>query len=330
MSIHVLAPGLLTTVQDAGRHGHAQIGVGSAGAVDGVALRLANILVGNVDDEAALEITVRGPRLRFERACLIAITGAAIDARCADADVPMWRPVRLRAGAELAFGTIRKGVRAYLAVGGGIAAAKVLGSRSVDVNAGICGRALAAGDVLPTPSASPDPAALQQTADFATYAAVATKWSLDPAPWVQTNVEQPIHVTPGTHFSHLDARSQAALFDTDFSISMDSNRVGYRLEGGKLALREKLELVSAGVVPGTLQLPPNGAPIVLMAEAPTSGGYPRIAHVIATDLPHLAQRRPGDRIRFAQISLEDAQTRYLERERALAALSHSINERLHD
>jgi antagonist of KipI len=334
MSIEVLAPGLLTTVQDGGRFGHAAIGVGTAGAMDAVALRLANALVGNAADAAGLECTLRGPRLRFAHDVLIALTGAAADARCGDRAVPAWRPVALRAGSELAIGTIRRGARAYLAVGGGIGGARVLGSRSRDLNAELGGAALRAGEVLPigTDDGALSPAArasllgrwLRQARD----GVAAAPWSIDPGPWFDADPARPLRAVVGTHFAHLDAASRRALFDAAFRIGADSNRVGLRLEGTRLALEEPLELVSEGVVPGTVQLPPSGDPIVLMAEAPTVGGYPRIAHVIEVDRPRLAQRRPGERVRFVEVSLGEAQTRYLERERALAALDRTIRERL--
>jgi len=329
MSIAVLAPGLLTTVQDGGRRGCANLGVGTAGAMDSVALRLANILVGNVENAQALEITLRGPRLRFDADTLIALTGAPLDAGCGGEAVPMWRPVRLRAGAELALGHLRNGARAYLAVAGGVGVKPQLASCSVDLNGGIGGCALAAGDVLPGP-AEPKSlcASLRDELDAGGAAIAAAKWSLDPAPWFEHASAEPIRVTPGQHFSELDTASQQALLGTAFRIGTDSNRVGYRLAGAQLHVRKPLELVSAGVVPGTLQLPPGGAPIVLMAEAPTTGGYPRIAHVITIDLPRLAQRRPGDNVRFTQISLGEAQTRYLERERAIAALARTVSARL--
>jgi antagonist of KipI len=155
----------------------------------------------------------------------------------------------------------------------------------------------------------------------------AADWSLDPRPWFDSDQQMPIRVIAGTHFPQLDSASQRALFTTVFRIDADSNRVGYRLRGAALALREPSELVSAGVVPGTVQLPPGGNPIVLMAEAPTCGGYPRVAQVIAVDLPRLAQRRPGATVHFAQTSLEEAQTRYLECERLLARIARTVRER---
>ena len=334
MSIRVVSPGLLTSVQDAGRRGHAAIGVGAAGAMDTVALRLANMLVGNAENTAALELTLRGPRLRFESDSLIAITGAEIDAHCGDRALPAWRPLLLRAGSEVVFGSTRHGARAYLAVAGGIDLALVLGSRSTDVNAqlGPIARPLAANDVLPTVAAARAVCAdLWRALDRDRNVAFAAgNWSLDPTPWFGHDAQRPIRAIAGTHFAQLDDASQRALFGASFRVGVDSNRVGFRLEDVPLMLREPLELISAGSVPGTVQLPPGGVPIVLTAEAPSTGGYPRIAQVIAIDQPHLAQRRPGDGVRFAQTDLADAQMRYLERERALAKIAWSVGERLRE
>jgi len=330
VSVRVLAPGLLTTVQDGGRRGHSAIGVGSAGPMDSVSLRLANLLVGNAHDAAALEITLRGPRLRFEHDALIAITGADIEAACGGQPVATWRPVALRAGSEVVFGGTTRGARSYVAWSGGIGQPQVLGSRSADINSGIgahAGRALAPGDVLPAGGGvDVTPALLRRITAGQPVARAA--WSLDPQPWLDLDFRQPVCAIAGAHFGALDAASQRAVFAADFRVGAESNRVGFRLGGTKLALREPLELVSEGVVPGTVQLPPGGDPIILMAEAPTCGGYPRVAQVIAVDLPLIAQRRPGDSLRLTEISLADAQTRYLERERALARLAGDIRQRL--
>jgi len=313
MSVDLLRAGMLTTLQDRGRHGCAMLGVGTAGAMDDVALRLANALVGNAPDAAVLEITLIGPRLRFDQAATIALTGAN------HPDVPMWRTVNVDAGTVLDVGNARHGARAYLAIAGGFVVEHVLGSASTDVNArlgGVDGRPLRDGDRL-----------VVGETHAAAHAPHPT-WSLDPRPWFDDNPATPIRLIRGTHFDAVDAVSRDALFGRGFRIASDSNRVGFRLDGPRLALSAPLELVSEPLTGGTLQLPPGGQPIALMAEHPTIGGYPRIGHVAAVDLPTLAQRRPGDGVRFAEIGLDEAQTRYLEREHALARLIEAIHERL--
>ena len=318
MSVAVLKPGLLTTLQDRGRHGHAALGVGSAGAMDDVALRLANALAGNADDAVALEISAIGPHFRFGADATIALTGAEFDARIDATRIAMWQPVAVRAGAILDVGPVRRGLRGYLAVSGGFAVDRVLDRASTDVNAGLGpldGCALREGDRL-------------------AFGAVKTArrdrvaWSLDPRPWFDADPAHPIRLIRGAHFAALDATSRAARFDGEFRIAAESNRVGLRLDGTRLTLAAPLELVSEPAAFGTVQLPPGGQPIVLMAEHPTTGGYPRIGQVAAIDLPRLAQYRPGSPLRFAAIELDDAQTRYLERERALAKLETWIHARL--
>jgi antagonist of KipI len=329
MSIAVLAPGWQTSVQDGGRHGFAALGVGASGAMDDVSRRLANLLVGNADDAAALEITLRGPRLRFDADCVVALTGATLDG------LPMWRPVAVRSGTEIAFGTMARGAYAYLAVAGGIGGDKIIASRSADIGAGL-GQALAAGDVLPIPGDTQQQSqellrnllARPLTARSDNRGVSPAIWSLNPRPWFELDPHNPIGMIEGAHFTQLTDSARHTLFQATFRIGGDSSRMGLRLREARLELRASLELVSAAVVPGTVQLPPSGDPIVLMAEAPTCGGYPRIGHVPAVELPRLAQCRPGDSVRFAPMSLGAAQTRYLERERALVALARTIRDRL--
>jgi antagonist of KipI len=321
MSIEVVRAGMLTTLQDRGRAGCAMLGVGTAGAMDDVASRLANALVGNEPDAAVLEITLIGPRLRFDEAATIALTGAALPAHIGTRDVAMWQMVDITAGSVLDTGTARHGTRAYLAVSGGFACERVLGSASTDVNArlgGLDGHPLHENDRL-TVGAERRARGTRQRHPT---------WSLDPRPWFDANPATPVRLIRGAHFDALDAASRAALFEREFRIAADSNRVGFRLDGPRLALASALELVSEPLAAGTVQLPPGGQPIALMAEHPTIGGYPRIGHVAAIDLPLLAQRKPGDAVRFAAIGLDDAQTRYLERERELERLIEAVRERL--
>jgi antagonist of KipI len=319
VSIRVIKPGLLSSVQDRGRHGYAALGVGHAGAMDRPALCLANALVGNDANNATLEFTLIGPVLHFDTDARIALCGADVNARLDETVLPMWQAINLSAGAVLDCSRMRSGARAYLAVAGGIRAPRVLDSLSTDINSGLGGRALVANDVLSTGTPSLAP----------TSASTATRrWGLDPRPWFDPDPSQPIHLIRGTHFAALTIASQQRLYTTEFRIANDSNRVGFRLEADTLNLETPLDVISEPVNAGTMQLPPSGQPIVLMAEHPTTGGYPRIGQVAAIDLPRLAQRRPGDRVRFVEMTLADAQSRYLARQRELANLITAIHERL--
>ena len=321
MSIVVLKAGLLTTIQDGGRCGHAAFGIGHAGAMDDIALRLANVLAGNPPDAAALEFGLLGPILQFECATTVALCGAAVDARIDGNAAAGWRTLHVEAGSTLDCSRIPRGAYASLAFAGGVRAPDVLGSAASDVNAGLGPPPLRSGDHIELRAAStPAGAALRSRGKPA--------WTLDPRPWFDPDPERPIRIVRGSHFDALDDASRAALFNETFRVSAESNRVGLRLDGHRLALAAPLELVSEPVARGTLQLPPGGQPIALMAEHPTTGGYPRIAHVAAIDLPRLAQRRPGAPVRFGEIGIDEAQTRYLERERELARLCETITMRL--
>lgn len=318
MKVDVVNAGLLTTVQDVGRHGHAALGVGHAGPMDAALLRLAQALVGNADGDAALEITLTGPRLRFPVDSCVALTGDLRNIRINDVPADSWRPLFVPAGSVLDCGRLDRGSRGYLAIAGGIEVAAVLGSRSVDVNAGIgpCGgRALQSGDHLPVRS-MPAPTPFR------------ANWSLDPAPWFDDDPGQPIHYIPGRHHEALDDASQRALERDEFRIAAASNRVGLRLDGPDLRLRTPLELISEPVGFGAIQLPAGGQAIVLMAEHPTTGGYPCVGQVAAIDHGRLAQRRLGAPVRFAAITLQQAQSRYLAQQRQLDMLVAAIHERI--
>ncbi|MDQ2971751.1 MAG: biotin-dependent carboxyltransferase family protein [Rhodanobacteraceae bacterium] len=332
MTIEVVKSGLSTTPQDLGRVGFAHLGVGRAGAFDVPALRIANALCGNLPDACALEITLLGPTLRFRHDAHIAVAGAPLPVHLAGVEQAMWSPLRVCAGQTLVLGAMRGGCRTYLAVRGGFDFEPVLGSRGLDVNAAIGpldGRALRAGDAVKIGRTG---AGGQGANKYRNDQGKALQnWSVDPRPWFDGEPRHPLHLLPGRHFDKLDATSHEALFAQSFQVANDSNRVGVRLEGPRLALSEPIETISEGCVAGTLQLPPSGHPIALGVEHPVSGGYPRIGQIIAVDLPHLAQRRPGDRLRFAPRTLDEALRLYAERERQLGNLEAAIAKRLaHD
>lgn len=326
MSVEVLHAGFLTTLQDRGRIGFGALGVGRAGAMDDVSARLANALVGNPPGAAALEITLIGPALRFGRAATIALTGAECPLRIGNGTAATWRRVEVAAHETIEIGHARRGARAYLAVAGGFAVDAVLGSASTDVNASIGpfgGRPLRKGDRLMLAASDDDDA----NAERAQRRTSTPPWSLDPRPWFDPDFARRIRIIPGPHLDALEAPSRAALLARDFRIAPDSNRVGFRLDGPRLVFAHPIEMISEPLAAGTLQLPPGGQPIALMAEHPTIGGYPRLGQIAAIDLPRLAQRRPSDTVRFAAIGLDDAQTRYLEREREIARLAAAIAKR---
>ena len=324
MSIEVIKPGLLTSLQDAGRPGYASLGVGRAGVMDEPAWRLANALVGNAGNEAALEITLAGPTLRFQCDAVIAVTGGLIEARLDGQPLPAWTTCAVPAGSVLRLGGMRHGCRSYLAVRGGFSCAPVLGSRSIDLHAGIGpqdGKTLQAGAVI----AIGERAALPRL--FTGRGLQALRWGLDPQPWLDY-ARAPLALLRGHHFDALDHTSQHALFAERFVVSKDSNRTGNRLDGPALRLSHPLELISEATLPGTLQLPPSGQPILLLAEAPVTGGYPRIGQLAAVDLPRLAQRRPGDAVSFRETALDEAMQRLRERDASLQRLLQRIKQRL--
>ncbi|HET9047510.1 MAG TPA: biotin-dependent carboxyltransferase family protein [Chiayiivirga sp.] len=319
MSITVLAPGFMTSLQDAGRPGLMALGVGASGAFDSPALRLANALCGNAVDACGLELTLIGPRLRFERDTRFAVTGAPLALELDGVARPMWSPLQAGAGSTLTFGRMATGCRSYLAVAGGLRVEPVLGSRSSDLNSKLGplqGRPLCAGDRLPLADEAAPPWRH------------APSWSLNGAHWFDFDEQRPLRLLPGAHRAGLTRDAIERLFTQGFTVANDSNRVGLRLVGPALTWKSPMELVSAGSIPGVLQLPPSGQPIAFGPEAPVSGGYPRIGQIAAVDFPRLAQARPGDRLRFVACELNEALAALHTRELALARVIAAVAARL--
>jgi biotin-dependent carboxylase-like uncharacterized protein len=326
MTIEVLRPGVLSTLQDLGRHGYQRYGVVVDGAMDEMSHRIANLLVGNDESEATLELTLQGPELRFERDTLVAIAGADMAPQATGRSVPTHRPVWLGAATRLAFGAARSGCRTYLSVAGGFAAAPVLGSRSTylpGAMGGHEGRSLRNGDVLRMGEIDGDRyAALRKRLATARPGFAAARWFV--APPTDLDPLAPIRVVPGRHWRAFSAAMRRSFLGSTFRIGAQSNRMGYRLDGPKIILARRRESISEAISFGTVQVPPDGQPIVLMADRQTTGGYPKIAEVIGTDLPRLAQRRPGEVVRFERIGLDEAQALLLEREAALRRLEEAL------
>jgi len=326
MSIRVLRPGMLTTVQDLGRPGWQRYGVSVCGAMDQLSLRVANTLVGNAEGDAGLEITLLGPTLQFESDALIAICGGTWSPRIEDSLVPMNRPVWLPAGTTLVLGSATSGARAYLAVGGGMDVPPLMGSRSTYLQAkvgGLEGRALHSGDVV----SHGQPSTLSQR--MADKLCEKSAWSsFGSAPWFAglSPLRNPaiLRVVRGTEFDRLDRAGQESLLSAEFQVTSEADRMGYRLAGPTLSFRRSEELVSAAVCSGAVQIPPQGQPILLMADCATTGGYPKVAHVASVDQPLAAQLKPGDSFRLREISLVEAHNLYCRQETALRCLQTNL------
>lgn len=311
MSLRVIRPGLLTTVQDRGRFGMQHLGIVPCGPMDPVALELANGLVGNAPGEAALEITVLGPEIAFEAQALVALCGAEMEARVGSSPMPANRPVLLEKGSVLNLRRTTLGSRAYLAVAGGIAVPEILGSRSTYLPAkfgGHQGRALRAGDNLPLVDgvSSLSLKRYEKLGNRKTVSGLRTvAWS---APSLTLPAREPIviHAMEGRHHALFDAAARRAFFDATWKVTPDSNRMGFRLAGPVLARVEAGEILSEPTCLGTVQVPANGMPIALMADHQTTGGYPKMAEIAAADVPRLAQLAPGGTAQFARCTLAQA------------------------
>lgn len=327
MGLEIQKPGMLTTVQDTGRNGHQKEGIVVGGAMDTFALRLANLLVGNTGDVATLEITLTGPTILFTEDLLIAITGADLSPTLNGEAIPVWRPVLVHKDDILSFGAPRSGCRSYLAVSGGVDVPQVLGSYATYLQAGIGGyqgRALQAGDAIPchNPTAA-GIALLEQLRSGKQHPY--TTWTPDPQLYPAYQVNPTIRAIRGPEYELFSETSREQVWTERFQVSAQSDRMGYRLQGVSLFLQEPVELLSTAVTFGTVQVPPEGNPIVLMADRQTTGGYPRIVQVISADLPILAQVVPGHTIAFTEVSLEEAQQLYIVQEQRLSQLAQAIH-----
>ena len=322
--IEVVAPGMLTTIQDLGRTGSRSSGVGPGGAMDALSHRVANLLVGNSDDAAALEITLLGPRLAFSAGAWVAITGAARGAIVVTADghstaVPTGHPIWVPDGATLACGPCAPhGCRSTLAVAGGLDAPLILGGRGTDLRSGFGGwqgRGLRAGDRIPVAASRRKPPADRHRVVVVPQTASPELAPLPAGSPAHSAASPPIRVLRGPEFDAFQTASREAFFTGTFTVTSDSDRSGCRLAGQALAPPPMT--LSEVVVAGTIQVPPSGQPIVLAADHPVTGGYPRIAVVATIDLPRIGQAPPGGSLRFVEIGLDEAQRLLRERERTL-------------
>ena len=342
--IVVVKPGLLASVQDLGRHGHRQSGICPGGALDAMAMALANRLVGNAEDAAGLELTMGGCTLRFETETRIALTGGDFAARL-DGELlfPNWS-VPVAAGQTLTLAgkaANDRSLRTWLAVSGGIDVPLVLGSRSTDLKAGfggLQGRALKKGDRLPLGTTALDAAQLARRA----FGLRGPEWDIegsgnrkhsDSLFGSSSEADDfgdaiPLRVMPGPEFHQFTPESQADWYSEPWFITPQSNRMGSRLEavdkGVSLQRTQKVDMLSSGVIPGTVQVPPSGQPIILMGDAQTTGGYPRIGVVIRADLWKLAQAPLGGRLRMVRVDTTAALAAWTAQQRYLAQVMQGL------
>lgn len=310
MTAIVERAGFLTSVQAVGRTGLREFGVSTSGALDSFALRVANLLLGNDEGAAGIEITLGGLRLRFDDERIVAWCGGEFDVRVGSKALPAGHAAFVPAGEELKFGSPKIGCRAWLAISGGIDVPIVLGSRSTDLRAqfgGFEGRALRDGDEL---SLGPRPGSPTPATGISSWTA--------PHDWVSPGKREPVlRFVKGVDWTRFNASALQRFTSEAFSVSPDSDRMGVRFEDPELKRTDQDDLISEAVAPGTIQVPPSGKPILLLGDCQTIGGYPKIAHVITVDLGIAAQLHAGDHVRFSEVSLPDAHRLSLGREQQL-------------
>ncbi len=322
-TLEIMESGLLTTVQDRGRYGYQRHGVPVSGAMDEFALRMANLMVGNDQNAAALELTVQGPKIEFLADTWIALTGADLSPTIDDQPVPHWQAVEVKEDSVLEFGDIRDGMRAYLAIRGGIDVPIIMGSRSTYVKGkfgGVNGRALLKGDqlaTLPVDSGEFVPKRLPKNYTAPVYGG-----------------RHRLRVILGPQHEEFDKKTISNFLRSRYKIDPQSDRMGYMLDGPKIEHVTDADIISDGNPPGAIQIPGDGVPRVLLADRGTTGGYAKIATVITADLGKLAQALPGQVVSFRQVSIEEAQEalraqetviRSVERQGRLPAMSISLN-----
>lgn len=312
--IDVLEAGTFTSVQDLGRPGWAAQGVPPGGAADPFALRVLNTLLGNPESAPGLECTLRGPVLRGTDETVLAVGGAAV------AGWPALRRVVVPAGQVIDLSALSGGARAYVAFAGGLAVPPILGSAAALPRSGwpgLAGRALQAGDRLVRGVPMVDPGRMHS----------ARAWSASPVllpAGLAAGALRSVRALLGPQAEWFGEERCEAFFATEFQVSTRSDRMGVRLEGVPVRLAAPRELISEAVAFGSVQVPPDGQPIVLIADRPTLGGYPKIAQVITADRGTVAQARPGDRLRFVRVSLAEAHAALRRQETALAQLRQGV------
>lgn len=298
-SIDVINGGILTTIQDSGRYGYQELGIPTSGAMDDYNFRLANILVGNKLDEAVLEMTYFGPTLKFNEDLTLAITGSDMSPKINGQAIPMFETIKVKAGDTLQFGKVNEGIRSYLAFGGSIDVPMVNGSKSTHIKTkmgGIDGRALKAKDIL----------SIKKSREK-TMRRIPEKYL---PKFSHCNI---LRLVLGPQDDYFTEKGIHDLFRSGgYQVTKDFDRMGIRLKGTEIEHKETADIISDGTNFGSIQVPANGQPIILVADRQTTGGYTKIGNVITPDLPKLAQMTFLDKVLFQKVTIEEAQKLTLE------------------
>lgn len=309
-ALEVLQPGAFTTIQDLGRYGYQKYGVPISGAMDRFALRVANLLVGNEEGEAAVEVTIIGPKLKALQNLWVAFTGADLSPEINRIASPMWRTLNIQKGDTISFGAPKSGCRAYVAFAGGIDLPVVMGSRSIHTrsNLGGNGRALFKGDVIRVrePEGS-------WPSRLLSYQLPADQIPVYGRDWL-------IRVILGPQNDYFTRRGMDTFLTGEYLITPQADRMGYRLKGPPIEHKAGADILTDATPPGSIQVPGDGMPIILLADAQTTGGYSKIAVVTSVDQDLLSQARPGDKVRFARVTLSAAHRLLEEREKKIQKL----------
>jgi len=311
----VLKPGLFTTVQDLGRYGYLKYGVPISGAMDTVSLVAANFLVANNPIDACLEITLIGPELQALTKTQIAITGGVISTKVNGQSVPMWQTLEVQEGDVVAFGKMESGCRTYLSIRGGINTPLVLGSRSTYVRGGfggVNGRQLKTGDII-------------EGFDVPSFK---VEYSMPEELVPQFTDHFKVHVILGPQADMFTEKGIETFLSSKYTITLEADRMGYRLEGPIVEHKGKADIVSDALLPGAVQVPGNRKPIIIMRDAQTTGGYPKIAHVITPDISLLGQAKPNDAIEFSSITTYQAHEKLREYYKLLNTLRRMLVSKL--
>ncbi|TDL31762.1 biotin-dependent carboxyltransferase family protein [Jeotgalibacillus sp. S-D1] len=329
--IRVIEPGLLSTIQDEGRNGFQQYGVIASGVMDTFAYRIANILVGNEEREAVIEVTLTGPTLEFEKDGLIAICGADFSAQLDGEPCPTWRPVFVKQGTTLHMKFSKKGCRAVIAVGGGLDLPIVMNSKSTYLRAqigGLNGRTLDKEDVIQNNPLSQKSKQIILSLTKKVGKSFTSRWSISKVYLHEIYYGSSLRVMKGRQYDEFAPDSQQDFWEKPFKVSPQSDRMGFRLDGTELKRTVSEDLLSEAVAFGTIQVPADGQAIILLADRQTIGGYPKIGQVSSVDLPALVQKKPGETIHFKEISHEEAQCSLLKREQDIRELKWIIDRKI--